>query len=146
MNVTQLTTCDEGLTNPKRSKFGVTLALRGGDVCHPLGEGKWFEPPYFEKVLRFHMTSDIPISIAVIWAYLICTAFVIFDWWGVLAIPLFWLNPGLWTTWNLFGWRGYFGAKIYGVDSEAYKNWIDPKEVYNGSYAIHFSGRLKIGD
>lgn len=36
---------------------------------------------------------------------------------------------------------GYFGAKAYGVDSEAYKNWLPPEEVYDGSYAIMFSIR-----
>jgi hypothetical protein len=28
VKVHQLTTCDEGITNPKRSTFGVTIALR----------------------------------------------------------------------------------------------------------------------
>ncbi len=112
MNVTQITTCDEGLTNPKRSTWGITLALRGGDVCHPLGDGKWFEPPYFAKVLRFR--CPVPL------------------------LPF--------ITWNLWGWRGYIGAKVYGVDSPAYKNWLPAEDVYDGSYAVHFSARLGIND
>jgi hypothetical protein len=114
VRVFQFTTHDQPLTDPKRSTFGITLALRGGDVCHPLGaEGKWFEPPYFDRFLRF--------------------------WCPIPILP--------YLAWNLFGWRGYFGAKIYGVDSPAYKNWPGlADEVYDGSQAIHFSGRLWISD
>jgi len=36
---------------------------------------------------------------------------------------------------------GYIGAKAYGVDSEAYKNWMKPEEVYDGSQALCFSMR-----
>jgi hypothetical protein len=111
MRVKQLISRDEGITNPKRSVWGVTLALRWGDVCHPLGSGDWFKPPYFSKVLRFY--SYIPL---------------------------------LFITWNLWGWKGYLGAKVYGVDSPAYKNWISADEVYEGSQAIQFSGRLSIND
>ncbi len=111
MKVHQLITRDEGITNPKRSVWGVTFALRWGDVCHPLGQGDWFAPPYFSRVLRF-------------WSY----------------------SPLPFIAWNLWGWRGYLGAKVYGVDSDAYKNWINPEEVYDGSQAIQFSGRLMIGD
>lgn len=109
MKVHQLTTCDEGITNPKRSSFGVTLALRWGDVCHPLGTGDWFKPPYFSRVLRFFSYIPLPF-----------------------------------IAWNLFGWRGYVGAKVYGADSPAYVNWMDAVDVYEGSQAIQFSVRLKI--
>ncbi len=113
MRVFQLTTSDEPLTSPKRERFGITFALRGGDVCHPLGtNGNWFTPPYFSDTLRF--CACIPI------------------------LP--------WISWNLFGWRGYAGAKIYGADSPAYKNWMNPDDVYDGSLAIHFSIRLAIKD
>jgi hypothetical protein len=111
LKVHQLITRDDGLTNPKRSVWGVTFALRWGDVCHPLGQGDWFKPPYFSRVLRF---------------------------WSYFPLPF--------VAWNLWGWRGYLGAKVYGVDSPAYKNWIAPDEVYEGSQAIQFSGRLKISD
>ena len=61
MKVHQITTCDEGITNPKRSSFGITFALRWGDVCHPLGsEGNWFKEPYFTKVLRFYSYVPLP--------------------------------------------------------------------------------------
>jgi hypothetical protein len=40
--------------------------------------------------------------------------------------------------------------KVFGVDSDAYKLWPAMRgmehEVYPGSLAIQFSGRLKIGD
>ena len=112
MRVFQLTTSDEPLTSPKRERWGITFALRGGDVCHPLGNGNWFEPPYFAKVWRWYCHSAI--------------------------LP--------WISWNLWGWKGYAGAKIYGADSLAYMNWMAPEDVYNGSLALHFSIRLKIND
>ena len=116
MKVRQIITKDEGLTNPKRSTFGVTLALRWGDVCHPLGAGAWFKPPYFTRLLRF--------------------------WCPLPLLP--------WISWNLWGWRGYLGAKVFGMDSEAYKQWpalaTEQDQIYPGSLAIQFSGRLKISD
>lgn len=99
-------------TAPKRETFGITFAFRGGDVCHPLGEGDWFKPPYFTKVLRF--------------------------WCPLPVLP--------WITWNLWGWRGYLGAKVYGADSPDYCNWMDPFDVYERSQALHFSARLSIKD
>jgi len=36
---------------------------------------------------------------------------------------------------------GYIGAKAYGVDSEAYKNWMPEGSVYKGSQALCFSMR-----
>ena len=116
MKVHQITTCDEGLTNPKRSTFGITFALRWGDVLHPLGSGgNWFREPYFTRVLRFYSYVPLPF-----------------------------------ITWNLWGWRGYLGAKFYGVDAPEYKLWPAMKglehEVYPGSQAIQFSARLRITD
>jgi hypothetical protein len=112
MKVHQIISRDEGITNPKRSVFGVTFALRWGDVCHPLGsDGNWFKPPYFTRILRFYSYLPLP-----------------------------------WITWNLWGWRGYLGAKIYGADAPEYKFWMNPDDVYEGSLAVQFSGRLKIGD
>jgi hypothetical protein len=112
VKVNQITTCDEGITNPKRSTFGVTLALRWGDVLHPLGsDGNWFKPPYFTSILRFYSYIPLPF-----------------------------------ISWNLWGWRGYLGAKVYGADSDAYKNWMPAEDVYEGSQAIQFSGRLSISD
>ena len=111
MRTHQLTTNDEGITNPKRSTFGITFALRWGDVCHPLGTGDWFKPPYFTKVLRFYSYLPLPF-----------------------------------IAWNLFGWRGYLGAKVYGADASAYKCWMNPADVYDGSQAIQFSGRFLIND
>lgn len=60
MRVFQLSTGDEPLTQPKRQAFGITFALRGGDVCHPLGQGDWFKPPYFSRVLRFWSYFPLP--------------------------------------------------------------------------------------
>lgn len=111
MRIHQITSNDEGETNPKRSTLGCTLAIRWGDVCHPLGTGDWFNPPYFSRVLRFYSHFPLP-----------------------------------WVTWNLWGWRGYCGAKIYGADNEAYKQWMKPEDVYDGSLALHFSIRLTIKD
>ncbi len=38
-----------------KSTFGIILGLRGGDVIQPLGEGNWFEAPYFKDVLHFYL-------------------------------------------------------------------------------------------
>ena len=112
MRVFQITTCDEGITNPKRSTFGITLALRWGDVLHPLGsEGNWFHAPYFTRILRFYSYVPLPF-----------------------------------ISGNLWGWRFYFGAKFYGADAPEYKFWMNPDDVYDGSQAIQFSGRLYIAD
>ena len=111
MKVRQFISKDEGITNPKRSTFGITLALRWGDVCHPLGTGDWFKPPYFDRVLRFYSYLPLPF-----------------------------------IAWNLFGWRGYLGAKVWGCDSPAYANWMNPEDVYDGSQAIQFSVRFSIKD
>mgnify|MGYP000673918565 CR=1 FL=1 len=51
-----------------------------------------------------------------------------------------------WVSWNLWGWRGYFGAKVYGADSLDYLNWMPAKDVYQGSQALQFSIRLHISD
>lgn len=99
-------------TAPKRATFGITFALRGGDILHPLGSGDWFKPPYFSRVLRF--------------------------WCPVPILP--------WISWNLWGWRGYVGAKVYGADSPEYVHWMPAKDVYDGSRALQFSVRLRISD
>ena len=99
-------------TAPKRETFGITFALRGGDVCHPLGQGDWFKPPYFSRVLRF--------------------------WCALPILP--------WLSWNLWGWRGYIGAKVYGADRPEYVFWMEAKDVYDGSQAIAFSARFSIND
>lgn len=52
----------------------------------------------------------------------------------------------LFVAWNLWGWRGYLGAKCYGADAPEYTNWMPAEDVYPGSQAIQFSGRLHIGD
>ena len=112
MRVNQITSKDEGITNPKRSTWGITFALRWGDVLHPLGsEGNWFKEPYFTRILRFYSYIPLPF-----------------------------------ISWNLWGWRGYLGAKVYGADAPEYMNWMPAADVYEGSQAIQFSGRLSIND
>jgi hypothetical protein len=147
MKVHQITTCDEGITNPKRSTFGITFALRWGDVLHPLGsEGNWFKEPYFTKMLRFCLPMAAPVLCFVAWLIALVLLAVNVEWWALLALPAYLLIPGAFVSWNLFGWRGYLGAKFYGADAPEYKNWMAAEDVYEGSQAIQFSGRLKIGD
>lgn len=151
MKVHQITTFDEGITNPKRSTFGVTLALRWGDVLHPLGqEGNWFKEPYFTKMLRFYMPMAIPVLACCMWMVALTLLAVHVEWYALAALPTYLLIPGAFLSWNLFGWRGYLGAKVFGVDSDAYKLWPAMKDevdqVYEGSQAIQFSGRLWITD
>ena len=50
--------------------------------------------------------------------------------------------PFIAWKWPFINRAGYIGFKLYGVDSEAYKNWIDPSEVYDGSQAVCTSIRL----
>lgn len=147
MKVHQIITKDEGITNPKRSTFGVTLAVRWGDVLHPLGsEGNWFKPPYFTRILRFYLHPFIAPLFLCLWAFGFQYLWPAMDMWEVAAYPLILLlTPGLFISWNLWGWRGYLGAKVYGADSPTY-TWLQPEEVYPGSLAIHFSGRLRITD
>lgn len=49
-------------------------------------------------------------------------------------------------NWNLWGWRGYMGFKVYGVDSQTYLDWAGPENVYDGSQAMMLSVRLRIQD
>jgi hypothetical protein len=44
-------------------------------------------------------------------------------------------------SWKFGTWGGYCGFKIYGVDSPAYKEWMNPDDVYDGSQALHLSVR-----
>lgn len=51
----------------------------------------------------------------------------------------------LFVSWKIpfLGRQGYYGAKIFGVDSDAYKEWMcKPEEVYEGSQAIMKSARI----
>ena len=43
--------------------------------------------------------------------------------------------------WPFTSRAGYVGFKLYGVDSENYKTFLPPEEVYDGSQACHFSIR-----
>jgi len=157
MIVHQITTIDEGQTNPKRSAFGITLALRWGDVLHPRGPGLnadgqslWFHPPYFERALRLTLPMAVPVLACCVWMIGLVLLAVRVEAWALLALPSFLLIPGAWASWNLWGWRGYAGWKIYGVDSDAYKLWPalahEAHEVYPGSLAMQFSARLGISD
>ena len=94
-------------TDPLLEENGFWWELRAGDICHPQGEGDWFDPPYFAKV--FYAFIKYPI------------------------LPF--------ISWKLGTWGGYAGFKIYGVDAEAYKNYMKPEEVYEGSKAMHVSIR-----
>lgn len=52
------------------------------------------------------------------------------------------LMPFIAWKWPFMDKAGYFGFKLYGVDAEAYKEWLcDPAEVYDGSQACCFSFR-----
>lgn len=46
-----------------------------------------------------------------------------------------------WISWKVGKKGGYIGFKAYGADSDAYKNWMKPEEVYDGSEALCFSIR-----
>lgn len=44
-------------------------------------------------------------------------------------------------AWKFGPWLGYLGAKVYGVDSPAYLNWMPARDVYAGSFAFCLSAR-----
>lgn len=157
MEVHQITTHPAPLTSPKRDTFGVTLALRWGDVLHPLGPGLnadgqslWFHPPYFERALRLTLPMAVPVLACCVWMIALTLLAVHFEWLALLALPSFLLIPGAWMSWNLWGWRGYAGWKVFGVDSDAYKLWPaladETHEVSPGSLAMQFSARFWISD
>lgn len=51
-----------------------------------------------------------------------------------LALPFF--------AWKIGFWRGYCGAKVFGVDSPAYRDFLPEKDVEVGSQAFCLSARL----
>lgn len=59
MRVFGLNLGGEPLTTPYPSKSGFIFRLLGGDVIYPLGNGDWFRPPYFDRVIRFFMPIPI---------------------------------------------------------------------------------------
>ncbi len=161
MHVRQITTGSESLTAPFRSTNGVTLALRWGDICHPLGKGSnadgsswWFSPPYFEHVIRTYVPLILVLSALAAWVLVSAN---LLPWvaafipvlpefvvpliglaWTLISLPLV---PGVWVSYRIGNKGGYYGWKIYGADSEAYKNWMHPFEVYDGSQAMMLSIR-----
>ena len=121
-------------TDPVLEENGLFIEFRGGDYCHPRGSGDWFKPPYFKSVARFYWPLTLTYLVALWWVYAsICL------WWPLFFCHL--INPGLFISWRTPWKAGYWGAKIYGVDSEAYKNWLPENEVYAGSQALMFSIR-----
>jgi hypothetical protein len=59
---------------------------------------------------------------------------------AVLRGWLLWM-PFIAWRWPFSARAGYFGFKLYGVDSPVYKTFLPPEEVYDGSQACHFSVR-----
>ena len=45
------------------------------------------------------------------------------------------------VSWKIGSKGGYAGFKIYGADAEAYKQWMNPDDVFEGSQAMHVSIR-----
>ena len=116
MRVSQWISKDEGITNPKRSTFGITFALRWGDVLHPLGsEGNWFKPPYFTRILRFYSYVPLPFIAWNLWG-----------WMGYAGLKCFGVDAPEYKLW----------PAMKGLEHE----------VYEGSQAIQFSARLRISD
>jgi len=66
-------------------------------------------------------------------------------WFGVrspLVLIRFWSEiPLPFVAWRKGRWAGYIGFKVYGVDSDAYTQWLPKWEVYPGSLAMCFSFR-----
>lgn len=49
--------------------------------------------------------------------------------------------PFISWKWPFMNRGGYMGFKLYGVDAPAYKEWMNPEDVYDGSQALCTSCR-----
>ena len=103
---------NQSSTSPFRDRNGIFLEFRGGDFCHP----DFWHP--FSGGKWF-----VPPYFKTVTRFF-------------LKWPIF---PFI--SYRLGNRVGYAGAKIYGVDSQAYKLWLPPSDVYEGSQAIMFSIR-----
>jgi hypothetical protein len=102
---------EQPLTKPFLSSNGLFIEFRGGDVCDPVQIGL-FGGKWFEPPYPKHV------------------------WRWFCRYPLL---PFI--SWRLGGKGGYIGFKAYGADSPAYKNWMNPDDVYDGSQALCLSIR-----
>ena len=68
MKVWEHTTYSQSLTDPSRNEWGITFALRGGDVCDPMN-GNWFREPWPTFVIRF-------------FAHIACLPWIAWNLWG----------------------------------------------------------------
>ena len=59
-------------------------------------------------------------------------------WKQYVSLPIL---PFIAWRWPFSKRGGYIGFKLYGVDSPAYKNWMNPEDVYDGSQAVCLSFR-----
>lgn len=50
---------EQSITSPFPNRNGIFIEFRGGNFVHPLGNGKWFEPPYFDKVINKYIKWPI---------------------------------------------------------------------------------------
>lgn len=61
-----------------------------------------------------------------------------FVWRTTVKLPIL---PFIAWKWPFIDRVGYIGFKLYGADYEAYKNWMNPDDVYEGSCALCLSFR-----
>ena len=64
--------------------------------------------------------------------------FAKYVWKKFVKLPIL---PFIAWRWPFTTKGGYCGFKLYGVDSPAYKLWMNPDDVYDGSQAVHLSIR-----
>ncbi len=103
-------------TSPHPLKTGVFFELRGGDFLHPLGRGK-----NADGTSRWFNLPGFKKAVR-----FYCP-------WRILPF----------LSWRVGKHGGYIGAKIYGVDSPAYKKTlpVEEGEVFDGSLAMQLSIR-----
>jgi hypothetical protein len=67
--------------------------------------------------------------------------------WALILLPLWPFIPGCYFSMRIRHWGLYMGWKTYGVDSDAYKDWLPHEDVYSGSYAMCVTMRMstKVG-
>ena len=104
---------------PDNHNFGIKLRLVGGNILDPIFGWKLKEG--YSPDTKPNWFNSRPAHLMNIYCPVAC-------------LPFFSIGIGSWGM--------YCGWKVFGVDSESYKDWLDPSCVYNGSQAVCLSIRM----
>lgn len=98
---------------------------------------------------EFSLTTPFPADNGVLVRFMrgdVCDPYLDPDGWFGPKRPAFTFRyvariPLPYLAWRFGKHAGYIGWKCYGVDSEAYKGWLPPEDVYPGSQALCLTAR-----